>query len=111
MDLIVRDLPVAGNETAAVAVTGEHRSSEALRGLPEAFVSKMSDVQNHADRLHGAQEFDASRAQPAGKTGAVSVGTGAVMRETQHSQPLLPPWHYILGRQNWICTLHTEDVT
>ncbi len=57
--LIVGELPVVRHEGAAVRVAGPDRPVEMIKGLPEAVVAEVGDVEDDAQPLHLPEELAA----------------------------------------------------
>ena len=49
LELLVRKLPISGDQSAAIVVTGQHRPLKDVQRLPKGLVREMGDIQNHAD--------------------------------------------------------------
>ncbi len=96
-NLLVGDLPVAGNQGPAIVVAGQQGAFEKLHCLPKAIVGQMADIENHAHLVHGAQKVPSLRQQPSHRARAVRVGAHSEMGGADHPQPVLPPFTHRTG--------------
>src|SRR2546430_4356319 len=55
-DLVICKLTISRHERPAVMVAGQHPAFEKFHCLPEALISQMSHVQNHAGLLHSLDQ-------------------------------------------------------
>src|SRR5438094_5473636 len=109
LDLVIGELPIAGNERTTVIVAGKDGPAEQFRGLPETLVGQMRHVQDHADFLHDLQEFSSLSGHASGGARAVRVGAGSVVSHANHPESVVPPFSRLAWRENRISAFHAED--
>ena len=85
---LVRELPLARNERAAVLVRGDHGAVEPVERLCDGRVGGVRGVQHDTQPAHVGKQPVRRRKQPAvgPRAGAVAVGTGVVVREADDAQ-------------------------
>src|SRR5437867_2434202 len=109
LDLVIGELPIAGNERAAVVVACQDRPAEQFRCLPETLVRQVRHIEDHADFLHDLQEFSALTRHASGGARAVRVGACSVVGHADHPESVVPPLSRLARRENRISAFHTED--
>ena len=98
-DLLVRELAVARHQCSAVVVAGHQRTAEQLQGLGKARLGQMGDVEDHPQAFHLGQQLPALRRERSRVAASHGIAAGAVVSETERSQPVVPPAVGLIGRR------------
>ena len=79
LDLLVVELPVAGDELAAVLVAGPDGAVVMLKGLPEALIAQVRGVENDVEPVHLREQLATVWTEAAVGMRARRIAAGSVV--------------------------------
>lgn len=108
-NLVVAELAIAGNERAAVVMTGQNGAVVNFEGFKKRSVGEVRGVENHSDPHEFFQQVAAGWGQRTIDASARGVMTVAVMRWANGAEAVLPPMLNLLRIHDRVRAFHADD--
>ena len=109
-NLIVGELPIVRDESAAIRVARPDRSVEMIERIAQAFVAEVRHVKDDPEPLHLLDQFSSLCAEIASRVRAVGVSPRPVVGRADRAESLRVRTLEMLRRQDRVSAFETQDV-